>query len=362
MNIKDETRILLDKLYNLKSSDSVILKNMNYEKQQAEDTKSRTSKEKGLLESKIQTLSAEEKLLAEEGNSLINVLKNINKDDFGLVLEKLEISFDPANLKNRVEQSLPSAIEKVKREKNQSSEKLKTIGKEMHDASTLISELAIRKEEAISNQNKLKEYFKLSLEGNINITREELTSLLAKFELSKDETKEAAKILMFPEDGLFEYDANNGEVPKNGKSFQEVFEEAKIPADNKVTPSKKEEKDQSLKIKDILSNMGFNALDFSITDLDYIKRNLNEQVLEKNVKLVKSLDMNKDLFIDNVELFNDIELENKLTVLIEIGKLPFDIYLNPNVLVKYNFNELQKSIKSLEESGLDPKKVPLMAF
>lgn len=372
-NMKEETRLLLDKLYNLKSHESVILTNMNYEKQQAEETKSRTTKEKNALESKIKTLTAEETLLAEQGNSLVSVLKNINKDDFSTVLEKLDIDFDPNSLKVKVEDLLPRAVDKVKREKAESNEKLKTIGKEMHDASTMISELVIRREEALSNQSKLKEYFRLSLEGNINITREELTSLLAKFELSEDEIKEAAKILMFPEDGLFEYESYKGEVPKNGKSFSDVFAEAKqikINEHVKEEPIKLEVKeeplvintDDSLKIKQVLNNMGFNSLDFSLTDLDYIKRNLNENILEKNVKLIRTLEINKDIFIDNVELLNDIELENKLTILLDIGKLPFDIYLNPNVLVKYNFNELQKSIKSLKDSGLDPKRVPLMAF
>ncbi len=367
-NMKEETRLLLDKLYNLKSHESVILTNMNYEKKQAEETKSRTAKEKNTLESKIKTLTAEETLLGEQGNSLVNVLKNINKDDFGTVLEKLDIDFDPNGLKMKVENLLPKAVEKVKKEKAESNDKLKTIGKEMHDASTLISELVIRKEEALSNQNKLKEYFKLSLEGNINITREELTSLLTKFELSEEEIKEAAKILMFPEDGLFEYDSHKGEVPRNGKSFSDVFAEAKqikteepIKVDIEEKPAKVE-LDDSLKVKQVLNNMGFNSLDFSLTDLDYIKRNLNQSILEKNVKLVRSMEINKDIFIDNVELLNDIELENKLTILLDIGKLPFDIYLNPNVLVKYNFNELQKSIKSLKDSGLDPRRVPLMAF
>ena len=359
-NIKEETRILLDKLYNLKSNESVILANMNYEKKQAEETKSRTAKEKSSLEAKIQTLSAEEKLLGEQGNSLINVLKNFNNEDFSTVLEKLDIEFDPNGLKNKVERLLPNAVDKVKKEKAESSEKLKTIGKEMHDASTLISELGIRKEEALSNQSKLKDYFKLSLEGNINITREELTSLLSKFELSEEEIKEAAKILMFPEDGLFEYDGYKGNIPKNGKSFSDVFAEAKNIQIEK--PKEEKKQDASMKVKQVLNNMGFNSLDFSITDLDYIKRNLNEQVLEKNVKLIKKLEINKDLFIENVELLNDIELENKLTILLEIGKMPFDIYLNPNVLVKYSFSELQKSIKALKDSGLDPRKVPLMAF
>ena len=39
-----------------------------------------------------------------------------------------------------------------------------------------------------------------------------------------------------------------------------------------------------------------------------------------------------------------------------------DIYLNPNILIKYNLTELYNAITALKDSGLEPDKVPLMAF
>ena len=81
-----------------------------------------------------------------------------------------------------------------------------------------------------------------------------------------------------------------------------------------------------------------------------------------NIEYLNKIGLNKDLLIDNIEFFNDSELKSKIEKLLEIGKTPFDIYLNPNILNKYNLNELTKVINELKESGLDPKKVPLMAF
>ena len=46
----------------------------------------------------------------------------------------------------------------------------------------------------------------------------------------------------------------------------------------------------------------------------------------------------------------------------EIGKDAFDIYLNPNILVKYDTVGLVNTIDRLKNSGLDPKKVPLIAY
>jgi len=61
-------------------------------------------------------------------------------------------------------------------------------------------------------------------------------------------------------------------------------------------------------------------------------------------------------------LLYDRELEQKISKLIEVGKEPFDIYLNPNILIKYNIKDLDSTIDRLKNSGLDPKKVPLIAY
>ena len=68
------------------------------------------------------------------------------------------------------------------------------------------------------------------------------------------------------------------------------------------------------------------------------------------------------MFNDNIELLYDKELKSKIEMLTSVGKLPQDIYLNPNILVKYNLSELDSAIKTLHESGLEPKNVPLMAY
>ena len=72
--------------------------------------------------------------------------------------------------------------------------------------------------------------------------------------------------------------------------------------------------------------------------------------------------MKLDFFVDNVELLYDKELDEKIKKLIEIGKEPFDIYLNPNILMKYDINGLDEAVMRLQNSGLDPKIVPLIAY
>ena len=100
--LSTEVRRLLDKLYNLRGEDSVILTKMNKEREDAIDTQERTKNGKEVLIKEIENLTAEEKTLAEEGEKLTSVLSSINKDDFATVLDRLNIDFDPAVINEKV--------------------------------------------------------------------------------------------------------------------------------------------------------------------------------------------------------------------------------------------------------------------
>lgn len=352
---------LLDKLYNLRGEDSIILSKMEKEKSKAEETKTRTASEKTTLQEKIENLTEEERVLAEEGEKLVATLSRIKTDDFKIVLEKLKVDFNPDKLSEDVNRLLPQTIDKVKEDIESAKNELVSVETEMNEAVATIEELAIRKDEALSNQARLNEYFDLALNGNINITRDSITSLLEKFEFTEDEQREAAKIMMFPEDALYDYEKKIKNIEQPGKSISEVFAEAKESIEveevkEEVKLSPREELIETLK------ESGFDYLDFTSNDLDKILANYTKEILIKNVAYAKDNNIKLDLFIDNVELFYDKELKEKINKLIEVGKDIFDIYLNPNILIKYDANELNNTIDKLRNSGLDPKKVPLMAY
>lgn len=405
--LSSEMTSLLDKLYNLRGEESVILVSMDKEKQSAVETRDRTSSLKAELQSRINDLTSEENVLAEEGEKLRSALASLRKDEFATVIEHLNIDFDPDAIKKEVESALPLTMEKVANEKKTAAEELVQVEDEMNAAITRIEELGIRKDEALSNQERLNRYFELALSSNINITRDEITSLLAKFEFTDEEQREAAKLLMFPEDGLFEYEKSVKDRPVSGKSIGEVIQEARevtpiinfdalngtvepteapaltesvapeikiepVTVDVPVAETKSIEKEvvepatsaetTKEKLIELLTSLGFDYLDFTNNDFEKLLANFDEESFRNNVELINALKINKDVFNDNVELLYDKELKSKFETLTGVGKLPQDIYLNPNVLVKYNLNELKGAIKTLHDSGLDPKNVPLMAY
>ena len=420
--LSSEVKTLLDKLYNLRGEDSVILAKMNKERQEAIETGERTKNEKEVLLNKIEKLSNEERTLQEEGDKLSSILSNINRDDFSNVLDRLQIDFDPASINEKITRMLPETIEKVVSENKKASEELETVEAEMNNAITKVEELGIRKDEALSNQAKLNEYFDLALEGNINITRDAITSLLEKFDFNEDEQREAAKILMFPEDALYEYDASfKSGSQTSGKTITEVLMEAKKESKSEVKEEPKEEtildseEPSSLEnifesvmsennipdveepeetkediveevkplfsdnnednvmqskaeehsnndIASLLQNLGLNLNDINKEKLDKVINSNAEETINKNIEALKSHEIDLDILIENIELLLDKELAEKIDKLIAIGKESRDISLMPSVLVKYDLNGLNNTINLLQISGLDPKKVPLMAY
>jgi len=69
--LSKEVESLLDRLYNLRSSDSVIISKMNKERDEAIETGERTKKEKETLLVKIDELSKDADTLQDEGAKLL---------------------------------------------------------------------------------------------------------------------------------------------------------------------------------------------------------------------------------------------------------------------------------------------------
>lgn len=371
--LSPDVSALLDKLYNLRGEDSIVLVEMDKQKAKAEETKARTTEEKKNLQDKIADLEKQNEELNDQGEKLIELLSGINRSEYATVLDRLRIDFDPQNLVEKLNKSLPRTIDSVVLDTKKAEEKLVKVEEEMNTAITTIDELAIRRDTALANQEKLNEYFELALSGRINITRDSITSLLEQFNFSEEEQREAAKILMFPEDALFSYDEKVKEKEKAGKSISEVIAEAKnaepvieesvkIIEEEPVELSFEVDSSANNSVVELLDNLGIDYLDFTGQEIDYLNANFNETLIRENVAFIKNAGIGLDIFVNHVSLMVDVELKDKVTTLLNVGKEPIDIYLNPSILEKYSKEKLENSIKVLRDNGMDPKNVPLMAY
>ena len=376
------TEVLLDKLYNLRGSDSDILKEMDRQKNKAEQTRDRTTEEKAKLQKDIANLKQQREELEDQGEKFKEVLQGIHREDYATVLDRLRIDFDPKNLLEKLDKNLPRTIDTVERDTKKAEDELVKVEEEMNTAITTIEELGIRKDAALANQEKLNEYFELALEGHINITRDSITSLLEEFGFNEAEQRETAKILMFPEDALFAYDAKVKAKDKAGKSISEVIQEAKtmspeveeelvsLVEDTPVYSFEEESSenetfdtdDIKTTVIDTLKDCGMDYLDFTSEEIDDLIRNFDEQTVRDNIELMNSKNISLDVFVHHIKMMYDKELRRKMELLLSVGKETMDIYLNPNVLVKYNYAELERVISVIRANGMHPKEIPLMAY
>lgn len=369
-----EVNELLNKLYNLRGEDSVILVEMEKQRKKAEETKTRTTEEKKDLQRKIAELEELHEELDEQGEKLKNVLSGINRNDYQTVLERLKIDFNPTALVEKLENSLPRTIETVKMDTQKAEEELVKVEEEMNTAITTIEEVGIRKDAALGNQAKLNEYFELALTGRINITRDSITSLLEQFSFTEEEQREAAKILMFPEDSLFIYDERLKNKERSGKSMSEVFAEAKTASyepepiiEEKIKEQPEEiieEKriDPKEEVISILKGEDIDYLNFRVDELEELINNFDRDLFLNNINLIKAKGLGIDLINTNIKLLYDKELNDKIDILLNNGKEITDLYINPNVLIKYTKEDLLASIDNMKISGLEPREVPLMAY
>ncbi len=364
-----EVNALLDKLYNLRGEDSVILVEMEKQKRASEETRERTTEQKKDLQKKISEFEKLHEELDEQGEKLKEVLSGIHREDYKTVLDRLRIDFNPTALVEKLEHSLPKTINSVIEDTKKAEDELVKVEEEMNNAITTIEEVGIRKDAALGNQEKLNEYFELALSGRINITRDSITSLLEQFSFTEEEQREAAKILMFPEDALFTYDEKIKSKEKSGKSIGEVLQEAKTASLEKEEIMEEKEEiveekviDPKEEVIETLKEQGIDYLDFKADEIDELIANFEKETIVKNIKFIKNKEIGIDIFHSNIKLIYDGELEEKITMLEQTGKTLTDIYLNPNVLVKYNRQGLENAIGSIKANGLAPQDVPLMAY
>jgi len=414
--LSQEITTLLGKLYNYRGEDSTRLRELISHKETAEGTKAKAEAEQADLKAKVADLEKKLESVKDEGEKLGEVLGSIHREDYAIVLDCLNIDFNPASLKEELDGKLPSEVTETTNEIKASKLTLKSVQSEINNASDEISK---RTDEIVEERNimaKLNEYVEIALTGNINVTREEITNLLKLFAFDEGEQKEIAKILMFPEDALIAYDnQKQGKTPpaKAEKATKEVKEEKNIFTDisfeqepiiveeetklgseiqltdlDEIAPEKEvqpevvetieaaeptevtetiEEKKEGIELtKQDATAFLRNLLDVNLMPkkaIDMLRKDFDKELIQKNIEYTRSKKLTDDIYYKNPNLLMDSELRDKVEFLMnDLAKESDDILLNLFVLENYTKTELLDIKQRILALEIDPRQIPLYIY
>jgi hypothetical protein len=398
-----DTNTILDRINNLISKDSTILKGFD-DKIAAATTKKESAAE-------------EAKSFASESNEIQSDIDKIakvselserfaNLDAYLPGLKKLGESTTYIDKLNAELKRIPEQIEELENKIKELSDKKNTSEQVVKASEDELSKLDVDLSDAKRYQSNLIDLINLAKSGDINKTREEVQETLTHVGFKDEEAVKAAKIILFPEDDLIPYfnkdkevkevkeetPIDNAEPTEKEEKVSVAVEPAEVtpltetteinpepvvenvslddleidqntpeivPEVNEIAEPEVKEEDST---KDILEDLGLDASKFSEDDLKVLS-NTNSDIIKENVDFLIDKDITKDIIYQNINFITDAEIKAKYDYLInELNKTKDDIKVNPLILVSYSLNDFKKLVEVAKNTGINPADIALSIY
>lgn len=218
--LKNEILKLLDRVYNLKSDDNEIIADISKNIENTENDirandeyRINKEKEKADLENKLKTFEDQKELF-------LSTFSDVDNSVFAS-LKEIDIDFDVEDMVSKVNKNAPKHTEELTNEINDTNVEINRKLQSNKDLNTKLEGLNKDKEKAENDKNRLISLFEQGLSTE-EIERDSLSKKYVQDILSSpgvftnNEIQEITKLLMFPEDGLYEYDKNYEDRKSNG--------------------------------------------------------------------------------------------------------------------------------------------------
>lgn len=253
--LSQKTIRLLDRLFNLKGEDNIIIKGIKDEISTTENEMADTTEEKSNNEIQKNDLQGKLTVFQTQADSFKAVFEGIDDATFAS-LREIGIEFEISKMLTAIDEKAPDYIASLNNQITEFGEKIKNNEEKIKELTNNLEKLNNDQEKAEEDRLKLTSLLDQSLSSS-EIEREVLTvnfvkkilSLFDKFDES--EIKELTKIIMFPDDGLFEYAQNyeerlaNGEISLDDNSSEEDEQPIEEITINEENPDKEETTDNS---------------------------------------------------------------------------------------------------------------------
>lgn len=225
---------LLDRLFNLKGEENTIIKRIEDEISTTESEIENTTQARNKNEVEKNELQSKLTIFTTQAESFKSAFEGIDDATFSS-LREIGIDFEISKMLNTIEEKAPEYIETLSNEIDEVGQRIEENKSSLNDLSNSLTSLNNEKSKEEENRLKLISLLEQSLSTS-EIEREVLTVNFVKKILSlfntfdEQEIKDLTKIIMFPDDGLFDYANNYEERLANGEINldQEVTEEPEV--------------------------------------------------------------------------------------------------------------------------------------
>lgn len=309
------TKSILDRISNLISSDSKILKDYDTKMESSNKTKSKAEDEKRNYESEITKIQSDIDEIS-KASELSDRFSNL--ESYKLGLEKLGKAVSLLDSLKEELNKIPEQIESLENKIKNLTEESDNRTKLIQDAEDEISKLEVEKSDAKRYQDNLIELVNLAKTGNINKTREEVVETLIHVGFSDKEAIAAAKVILFPEDELIPYfnkSTSNSTITPEENVEEEIPQDVAVPAEDEFVP---EENQQEEVIEE-------NAIQEEIENpasQEEENQEVNGETKEESNEIINEIQKE----IDNES--NDIPIDEQISE-ISLDSMDEDIKLNP---------------------------------
>ena len=381
--LTEEATKLLDRLYNLRGTDSEIIK-------QIDDETLNSGKEKDKLKTTaeenrttMEDISHKKVVLETQYASFNNEFKSISGQDFSVIFAELGIEFDIDRIKEMIKSKFPETQESLETKVSSLSIEISECEGKIKEIEDRKAEIDLKKSEAINYQSQLNRMLEEIFNGSEDISKQSVKNLLKAFKFSDEECDELAKMLIFPEDSLFIYDKIQKQNA-TGKTVSAIVQGAKEAA-AALVGEVEETPDKGVIEIPIVSEVPqveplFNLVASSQVISDELKGILTEiklditkftkeglaelEACEKKEYLISNNVILKKLNIwpySNPSLLADLDLKYKVNQLLDLGKSYEDIAKCWAVL-NIDGSKMQSCFNLLTQNGYDLNKIPLIVY
>ncbi|MGM9834839.1 MAG: hypothetical protein ACI31M_03585 [Bacilli bacterium] len=372
-------RELLQRVYDLRGEDSVIIKKHHDLYETLNESKASKEESKKKLEDENRSLEIEMATLKEQGDEFVKAFQGFSRETYSVILEKLNISFDPQEMVAKVEKEAPEQIALMEKTLTKKKEEVEELGNQILKDESDIKEANINLEQAEKDQKSLNNIIESALEGNKEITTSQVEELFKKgLQFNDADTEEIETIIIVKQNKLriFDEDYKRSKLSLDEQNVNEVeVNDYKTLTELIAAQAEEDEKDKENKITDetvekteiinestkeqivdgSVEQLGINASGLTNEEIEIIN-NADPITVANNLKIINEIGAE---IKENILALVDSELSAKIDILYGKGKKPQDIKFALDVIANLKIEDINSTISKIEALGLKVGDLPL---